>query len=572
MCIEKGWITGECFNHWLLQVFIPLSGATPANPVMLIVDNHRSRFDPEVLQTIRAHGVEMVLLPPYATLFLQPLDVSNFSLLAKATDKIAAGMASDDENISRYNIMKAYQPAFETAFSVEANISGFLRTGLWPIDRNAISNIDQFLSVEVDSLAQRRRRDQQAMDDEAAAAAAGAGVPNNVDDDSKNEMIPQTMVAANGALNRSRASRRIPHVPPVPALLQRVMRYLPSVANILTPPIDNGKVVDRSSQIGWMTENDKNDHLRAREVAKRTKKPRKPRAKKPGKPRGKKKGASAAQAAVAEPTRRRLRPLAIDNDDEGTPAPPDYDPNHFLEGAISADVAAAVANASATAVLVGSQAAVLATMRRRRGIAGGRANNDNVSRSPSPASSSSLSVRDIASTSQRVAHNNMFVNGNARTLTVDKVVIGRAAASSSSLSSSTPRVPLHIASASSPRAAAVAPRWPPAPLPIAVVSLSSRQMPPPPPLLMTPPPPHNDGDSKRSSTPTPDVSENDDSSGESSDSSSSSSSDDNDDGDVDGEYASASVRPSITRKKARQNDTVTTRLGAKTRSMSRPHE
>jgi hypothetical protein len=232
---------------------------------MLIVDNHKSRFDVDVLQTLRENGIEMVLLPPYSTLFMQPLDVVNFGILVKECDGMVADLIGDDDSITRHNIARLYKPAFLNALSLGHNLKAFKNTGLWPIDRNAIKNVDQYLAIECDSPAQIRRRER-AREAETEAARAITTTSTNMnaslsDNDGK-EGVASTIactatLTATLGLNRTqeRGHARRPIAPPMPTQVYALIRELPETAAILTPPFrdptSNSRRHARSAEVGW---------------------------------------------------------------------------------------------------------------------------------------------------------------------------------------------------------------------------------------------------------------------------------------------------------------------------------
>jgi len=77
---DNGWINGETWGQFL-QFFIGHLGARPPtleDPVLLIVDGHRTRLNNESLSYARAHHVHLMLLPPNMTSHMQPLDVGVF--------------------------------------------------------------------------------------------------------------------------------------------------------------------------------------------------------------------------------------------------------------------------------------------------------------------------------------------------------------------------------------------------------------------------------------------------------------------------------------------------------------
>jgi hypothetical protein len=69
--IAKGWITDHVFRQWIEKVFVKETKASLENPVLLLLDNHRSRYNIDTMRYARANGVHMLTYPANATHFIQ---------------------------------------------------------------------------------------------------------------------------------------------------------------------------------------------------------------------------------------------------------------------------------------------------------------------------------------------------------------------------------------------------------------------------------------------------------------------------------------------------------------------
>ena len=69
---EKGWITSELFEEWLIEHF--LEHTVSCRPLLLLLDGHSTHYQPEVIRLARQTGVIMLCLPPHTTHETQPLD------------------------------------------------------------------------------------------------------------------------------------------------------------------------------------------------------------------------------------------------------------------------------------------------------------------------------------------------------------------------------------------------------------------------------------------------------------------------------------------------------------------
>jgi hypothetical protein len=78
---SNGWVNFPSWSQYL-QFFVKNMPrerpATVEDPVLLILDGHRTRFSVRCLQYAMEHGVIVFLLPPHMTDTLQPLDVGIF--------------------------------------------------------------------------------------------------------------------------------------------------------------------------------------------------------------------------------------------------------------------------------------------------------------------------------------------------------------------------------------------------------------------------------------------------------------------------------------------------------------
>jgi hypothetical protein len=137
----RGWITSECFHDWIKQCFVPYIRAKNGNKrVLLLLDNHSSRFDIDTLEYCRLQGVEILLFPPNATHFMQPLDASCFGITKKAADTVVCTARSGGESITKTALINYLEKPLLHGFA-PANVElGFYKTGIWPINRSKITD------------------------------------------------------------------------------------------------------------------------------------------------------------------------------------------------------------------------------------------------------------------------------------------------------------------------------------------------------------------------------------------------------------------------------------------------
>lgn len=168
----KGWITHETFQPFI-QFFANATGAgNDGKWVMLLVDNHDSRFDNATWDYCAARNILLVALPPNSTPLLQPVDVGpnqRFKFwLKKLSDRqnramAVGGLLPDVEHladlegeerklaaavlaqkwkgpIGRHNVIQRILfPAWRMALTRAHIQRGWRDTGFWPHNRNKVS-------------------------------------------------------------------------------------------------------------------------------------------------------------------------------------------------------------------------------------------------------------------------------------------------------------------------------------------------------------------------------------------------------------------------------------------------
>jgi len=152
-CQNKGWMTSEIFGAWL-EHFIHTVKPTKENKVLLILDGHLSHTK-NLTAIIRARksGVVMVSLPPHTTHKLQPLDVAFFGPFSKYYDSaITSYMRTNPGKVvTEYQMSSLLNEAYGRAASLQNAVSGFQKTGLWPLSMSVFVDAD-FLPARVTDL------------------------------------------------------------------------------------------------------------------------------------------------------------------------------------------------------------------------------------------------------------------------------------------------------------------------------------------------------------------------------------------------------------------------------------
>ena len=131
----SGWINSDLFSQTLLH-FIGHVHISKSNPVLLILDNHRSNLGLEIITLAEKHGLAILTFSSNCSHRLQPLDVTVFGPFKTFYNRFAdAWMTTNPgRSISIYEIAELSGAAFSKAFNLENITSAFKATGIFPLN------------------------------------------------------------------------------------------------------------------------------------------------------------------------------------------------------------------------------------------------------------------------------------------------------------------------------------------------------------------------------------------------------------------------------------------------------
>lgn len=129
----SGWMTVDTFLGWF-QHFLKFVKPSPAEPILLVLDNHETHLSIDFIDKAKDSGVILVTIPPHTSHKLQPLDVSVYGpfkrLFNREMDSWLAGHGG--KTVTIYELAEISGKAWLKA-SMPANIiSGFDYAGLHP--------------------------------------------------------------------------------------------------------------------------------------------------------------------------------------------------------------------------------------------------------------------------------------------------------------------------------------------------------------------------------------------------------------------------------------------------------
>ena len=149
LATQSGWMNSELFPR-VLDHFIKHMSCSVQNPAVLFMDNHESHLGLEVIEMARKNGLSIITFPPHTSHKLQPLDVAVYGPLKchykKAVDEW--NLTHPGKRITIYDLPECFSRAFYRALSFQNIVSGFRKTGIWPVNFETFT-ADDFLAVSV---------------------------------------------------------------------------------------------------------------------------------------------------------------------------------------------------------------------------------------------------------------------------------------------------------------------------------------------------------------------------------------------------------------------------------------
>lgn len=140
---KSGWMTSDLFPEVLKHIVIQ-TNCNPANPILILLDNHESHVTLNVIKYARDNGICLLSFPPHTTHRLQPLDVGVFgpfkSFCAVSFNDWLT--SNPGQTISVKNIPQLTNLPYQKAFTPSNILNSFKKTGLWPLNRLIFSDDD----------------------------------------------------------------------------------------------------------------------------------------------------------------------------------------------------------------------------------------------------------------------------------------------------------------------------------------------------------------------------------------------------------------------------------------------
>lgn len=128
---DSGYMNGPLFFEYIqwLEQFLP-----KRRPLLLVLDQHESRFNVAVLEFCNAKGIHLFALVPGLTYIQQPGDVRVHRRYQKALRLTFAEFLARNKVLCRNNVICVQYPAYLAGFSHEACSAAFSDPGIFPFD------------------------------------------------------------------------------------------------------------------------------------------------------------------------------------------------------------------------------------------------------------------------------------------------------------------------------------------------------------------------------------------------------------------------------------------------------
>ena len=135
---DKGWVDTKLFQGWLTDHFLP--NAVGTRPLLLLLDDHSSHYQPDLITFAKDHDIILFCLPPHTTHESQPLEASVFKPLKQNWQDVCHRYMQDNpcKVVTKYQFSALLNQAWQQTMTPSTIISGFRRCGVFPFNPDAI--------------------------------------------------------------------------------------------------------------------------------------------------------------------------------------------------------------------------------------------------------------------------------------------------------------------------------------------------------------------------------------------------------------------------------------------------
>ena len=135
----KGWMDRELFGLWFRNHF--LCYIPSVRPILLLMDGHSSHYCPSTIRLAAQEQIILFALPPNTTHLSQPLDKGCFGPLKLAWRQECHHYLSrkGGQVVTKFQFSPLFRNAWLKSMTVANITAGFKVTGVYPVNRNALS-------------------------------------------------------------------------------------------------------------------------------------------------------------------------------------------------------------------------------------------------------------------------------------------------------------------------------------------------------------------------------------------------------------------------------------------------
>src|SRR5271155_4817223 len=135
----NGWTDQELGSSWLKSDFDPATRNKAAGQYrLLILDGHNSHCTFKFCKYGADNKIIIICLPSHTTHALQPCDIGAFGPLAQSWKRVVTLASQSLIAIKKDNLLFYYHAARIESLKTTTIQSAFRKTGIWPLNRDAI--------------------------------------------------------------------------------------------------------------------------------------------------------------------------------------------------------------------------------------------------------------------------------------------------------------------------------------------------------------------------------------------------------------------------------------------------
>ncbi|XP_036149238.1 uncharacterized protein LOC118647803 [Monomorium pharaonis] len=174
---HSGWMQKKEFLIFLAH-FIHHAKPTKEEPVLLMLDNHSSHINIEVVNKAKNNNIILFSFPPHCSYRLQPLDVGVYGPFKNYMSRYQTAWMHNNpgKTMTIYDLPGIVKDSLPLALNPSNIMSGFRKSGIWPLNKDIFQKHDFAPSFVTDRL------NLISNNDEPTAGTSGMSVENEEDD------------------------------------------------------------------------------------------------------------------------------------------------------------------------------------------------------------------------------------------------------------------------------------------------------------------------------------------------------------------------------------------------------